>query len=91
MSRTNKDRPSRIRFPEYWTEPYARTKKRKDEDSYWHWLQATPSWWNNLFHTRPQRREAQQWEREVQKVQDVEELEELDKPNVSKKPHKFYH
>lgn len=90
MSRTNKDRPSRVRFPEYLDELYAKTKKRKEQDAEWHWLQATPSWWNNLFHTRPQRREAQQWEREVQKIQDFEELEELDKPNVSKKPHKYY-
>lgn len=91
MSRTNKDRPPSVRFPECWNEPYARTKKRKDSDSEWHWLQSTPSWWTNLFMNRPLRREAQRWEREVQKVQDVEDLEDLDKPNVSKKPHKFYH
>lgn len=91
MSRTLKDRPQHVRFPEYWSESYAKTKKPRKEDSEWHWLQGTPSWWNNLFHTRPLRREAQQWEREIQKVQNLEELEEVDTPNVSKKPHKFYY
>lgn len=91
MSRTKKDRPVKVRFPEYWTEPYARTKKRKEEHSDWDWMYATPGWWNNLFHTRPQRREAQQWERNITKIQDFDELEDLEKPNVSRKPHKYYY
>jgi hypothetical protein len=91
MSRTLKDRPPRVRFPEVY--PFfdgERTKKRKEIDHVWHWLQATPSWWTNLFMNRPQRREAQQWEREIQKVQNLEELEDVETPNVSKKPHKYY-
>lgn len=67
-----------------------KTKKRREEDTKWHWLQATPSWWTNLFMNRPIRRECQRWEREIQKISNSEELEEIDKPNVSKKPHKYY-
>lgn len=65
-------------------------KKRKEVDTDWHWLQATPSWWTNLFMNRPQRRQAQRWEREMSKIQDIEEFEEVDTPNVSKKPHTYY-
>lgn len=86
MSRTHKDKPWHIRFPE----EAEKAKKRRDIDYEWHWLGATPSWWTNLFMNRPLRREAQQWERNAQKSQDIEDLEDLDTPNVSKKPHKYY-
>lgn len=90
MSRTLKDRPSRVRFPEVGNYGVEKLKKPRDQDTDWHWLQMTPSWWVNLFMTRPQRHAAQRWERDIQKIQDQEELEEVDTPNVSKKPHKYY-
>jgi hypothetical protein len=90
MSRTNKDKPDRLRFPKEFQKPHERELSKKEQDTVWDWSKATPSWWTNLFMNRPQRREAQQWERDIQKINDLEELEELDKPNVSKKPHKYY-
>lgn len=84
MSRTLKDRPPSVRFPD------DGTKKPRDIDTEWRWLRYTPSWWTNVFMTRPLRREAKLWEREVQKIDSLEELEEIDKPNVSKKPHVYY-
>jgi len=97
MSRTKKDQPDRVRFPENFDSNgrWKRsgdteiTKKRKEVDTEWHWM-STPSWWVNLTMTRPQRKEAQIWEQEVKKIQNPEELEEVDTPNVSKKPHKYY-
>ncbi len=89
MSRTFKDKPWKLRYKSKWQEPDL-PKVRKEVDDTWHWSQSTPSWWTNLFMNRPLRREAQQWERDAQKIDDLEELEEIDKPNVSKKPHKYY-
>lgn len=83
MSKTFKDKPSRILYGD------DVTKKPKVKDTTWHWLQATPSWWNNMFHTRPRRRESQRFGRIVEKTS-LDTLEELDKPNVSNKPHKYY-
>ena len=93
MSRTKKDKPDKLLFPDHYEydKVKASAKKPKRQDTSWHWLQSTPSWWTNLFMNRPLRREAQQWEREVQKIKDLEELEEVDKPNVSKKPHHYYY
>lgn len=92
MSRTNKDKPVRIRFerPFYWTTEEDQPKKRKTKDIIWHWLDATPSWWTRLFMNRPQRRKSHLWERDVQKITNFDDLEDIDKPNVGKKPHKYY-
>lgn len=84
MSKTYKDKPVRILYAE------DSSKKPRIVDTKWHWEWETPSWWTNLFMTRPQRRKAQKWEREVQKTE-IEDLEDLDTPNVSRKPHKYYH
>lgn len=95
MSRTKKDRPERVKHPEdfdengRWKFNNERTKKRKELDTEWHWM-TTPSWWINLFMTRPQRKQAQIWEQELKKIREMEELDDLDTPNVSKKPHKYY-
>lgn len=90
MSRTTKDKPTKFLYPQYseWQMPDKR-KRSKTEDTNWYWLQSTPSWWNNLFHTRPRRNAAHVWEVNARKSS-VEDLEELDKPNVSNKPHKYY-
>lgn len=83
MSRTHKDKPTKILYPED-----ASLKPRR-VDTEWHWRSATPSWWTNLFMNRPQRKQAQQWSQQAKKTK-VEDLEELDTPNVSHKPHKYY-
>lgn len=90
MSRTHKDKPPRIIYDAYLKEPHERPLYKRAYDNTWKWLQSTPSWWTNLFMNRPLRREAQKWEREIQKINDLDELEDLDKPNVSKKPHIYY-
>ena len=87
MSRTNKDKPWKFRYKSKCKDL---PKVKREMDDTWHWMQGTPSWWTNLFMNRPLRRQAQQWERNLQKISDLEELEEVDKPNVSKKPHKYY-
>lgn len=87
MSRTHKDKPSKILYPDYRNE--SGCKKRKEVDSEWHWMN-TPSWWTRLFMNVPIRREGKAFEKDAVKVIDVELLEDIDKPNVSKKPHKYY-
>lgn len=90
MSRTYKDRPSKVRFPEvypYWV-TVEKTKKRKEVDTEWHWM-STPGWWVHTFMTKPQRRAGSMWEREVVRISPTN-LEEVDKPSVSRKPHLYY-
>jgi hypothetical protein len=67
--------------------PGVKTKKRRDIDVEYHWVQGTPSWWTNLFMNRPMRRKGRAWER---KVLFEEDIEETDPPGVSHKPHKYY-
>jgi hypothetical protein len=65
--------------------PGAKTKKRKEHDTEYHWM-STPSWWNRLFNNIPQRRKGRAWERKVL----VEGVDETDPPNFSKRPHHYY-
>jgi hypothetical protein len=67
--------------------PGVKTKKRKELDTDWHWLSATPSWWTRLTMNRPQRRAGRVWEQKVL----LEDLEETDPPGVSHKPHCYYY
>lgn len=85
MSRTFKDRPAKIRFPE------EKTKKKRTVLSEWQWIKSTPSWWNNLYNNRPRRRESRLWERNTVKLSDTDYLEDVDNPNISKKPHLYYY
>ena len=92
MSRTNKDKPNKVKFPEFY--PYSKEaekpKKRKEEDTEWHWLGSTPSWWNRLFHTKPKRRAGHMEEKDLVGL-DVEDLEELVETDVTNKPHKYFY
>ncbi len=118
MSRTYKDRPSRVRFPrenEYFPVPYIRVgrnwktgeyeerlgwyfikkptalpKKRRTDDSEWHW-QSTPSWWTRIFMNRPQRIASKRWEREIVKYSfwDIAN-DDFDPPLIGDKPHTYY-
>lgn len=61
-------------------------KKRKTDDSEWHWM-CTPSWWTRLYMNRPQRRKGRVWERKVLFVTD---LEIADTPLAGRKPHVYF-
>ena len=101
MSRTNKDKPywkrcethfrnknTKDKEQRLWLEPHERALQRKEVDTEYHWTGSTPSWWNNLFHTRPERNKAHQFSIKATKSED---LEELDYPNFRNKPHKYYY
>ena len=76
MSRTNKDKPSRVNHDPYDTDrvmtenwhyrelPTTKTKKRKEVDTEDHWM-STPGWWVRLMMNKPQRREVHLWERKA--------------------------
>lgn len=89
MSRTFKDKPSRLTYESNYNKEDL-PKVKKDKDNQWHWLQATPSWWTNLFMNRPIRRCFQAWEREVEKLIDIDDVEDMNIPHHGKKPHKYY-
>ena len=59
------------------------TKKKKSVDDEHHWM-TTPSWWNRIHHTRPERRSAKV---ALSKVSDVEEV---DIPDTGRKPHQYF-
>lgn len=120
MSRTYKDRPSKVNFPDWFREDthvgvsYTRTgrnyrtgeygewpsicllkvagvltKKRKECDFEWHWLQSTPSWWTRCMMNRPQRRRSRVWEHEVVKYHIYDDT--LEPPLLGRKPHLYYY
>lgn len=100
MSRTYKDRPSRIKHPrtDNWvfTEGYGRRdlptiepKKRKEVDTEWHWM-GTPGWWIRCMMNRPQRRAGSIWEREVITTKNILDIDLLDTPSISHRPHIYY-
>lgn len=106
MSRTYKDKPSKlkyvrydvdyIRYPET-EDKYAFTikgktslpKQRKEVDNDWHWMQGTPSWWNNLFHTRPIRGNFRRFLANAVRSE-VEAIPDMLEPTDSRRPHKYY-
>ena len=67
--------------------PGVKTKKKREEDTEWHWISSTPSWWTRLTMNRPQRRAGRVWEHNVLKLTD---LEDCDPPGVGHKPHIYY-
>lgn len=102
MSRTYKDDARRRYFNSYWQQDHillegfgwrlAKTTKpklRKELDTEDHWL-GTPSWWNNLFHSRPIRRKFSTF-CNISKGLSVEHLEEVLEPSDSRKPHKYFY
>lgn len=100
MSRTYKDISRRKHFNTYWQQDHillesfgwrlAKTTKpklRKELDTEDHYLSGGPSWWNNLFHTRPIRRKFRDYCSILLGSSDLEVLEPLD----SNKPHQYYY
>lgn len=95
MSRTHKDKPSKLKEP--WDKdmvregyanwiylPTTKTKKRKEVDTEDHWM-STPGWWVKMIMNRPQRREVHLWERKAL----FSDLEELIQP-VRKVGHVYF-
>lgn len=98
MSRTYKDQPARVRFPEpfdcdrvplsgyffRWIQvPGVRTKKPKDVDTEHHWM-TTPGHWTHIMMNRPQRA------RENQQLRCIYDLEDFDFVDTKRKPHIYY-
>lgn len=69
--------------------PGRKTKKRKNDDTTWHWTRGTPSWWTRVMMNRPQRRRGRLWETNVVR-QSIDSLEDELPPDVSHKPHEYY-
>ena len=99
MSRTLKDKPSKLKFDAYmkdmirvegtykhiWTKT-TKTKKRKEVDTEDHWM-GTPGWWVKMTMNKPGRRKQHLLEKKVLKVEDIEEF---DFPEYGRKPHIYF-
>lgn len=97
MSRTYKDKPYKLKH-EPWDKdrgiiegtwrfvelPTTKTKKRKEVDTECHWM-TTPSWWNRIWHNRPERRKAT-----VLLASLPADLDEVDVPDLGRKPHIYF-
>lgn len=68
--------------------PTTKPKLRKEVDTEDHWM-STPSWWNNLFHTRPIRGKFRNFCELARKTR-IEALEDMFEPEDSNSPHKYY-
>lgn len=90
MSRTTKDKPEKVLWPWYFSDSVKKTKKKKRENTEWDWLGATPSWWNNMFHTRPRRNRFHLLEKNIVKTR-VDDLDDVDYLEDINKPHKYYY
>lgn len=101
MARTYKDDARRRYFNSYWQQDHillegfgwrlAKTTKpklRKEVDSEDHWM-TTPSWWNNLFHTRPIRGKFRNYTKGVVRCP-IEYIDDLVEPLDSNRPHKYF-
>ena len=75
-------------YPRFWHRelPSTKTKKKKEQDTEWHWM-STPSWWTRLTMNKPQRRYYHLLEHEAL----FRDLEEFDFPDLKKKPHIYYY
>lgn len=66
----------------------AKPKLRKEVDTEDHWM-TTPSWWNNLFHTRPIRSKFRNYTKGIVRCP-IEYIDEALEPLDSNKPHKYF-
>lgn len=102
MSRTTKDKPGKLVWGDYaqdyiYQDSYrhiwrktTKPKVRRTKNTEWDWIHGTPSWWNNLFHTRPIRGNFRKFCKLARKTS-VERLEEMLEPSDSNKPHKYFY
>lgn len=66
-----------------------KTKKKKRIDFEYHWM-TTPSWWNNLFHTKPIRVKIRNWSRKIIYAESIDDIDNFIVPDTGNKPHKYY-
>lgn len=102
MSRTHKDKPRSITNEPWdkdlvWLDGWryrhsktTKTKKRKKVDTSDKWYTYTPSWWNNLFHTRPIRGKFRIFCKKAVGYNKTA-LEDILEPEDSRRPHKYYY
>lgn len=101
MSRTYKHKRRR-HFSSYWTQDHilvegfgwrltktTKPKLRKKVDTEDHWM-STPSWWNNLFHTKPKRGKFRNFSKLAVKSS-ILALDDMLEPSDSNKPHKYFY
>jgi hypothetical protein len=102
MSRTQKDWPDQIRWPDarpkydssihfglgYHTLPMTASKVKRTSDINWKWYKRTPSAWTRIQMTRPKRRACRVWELKTKYLLD---FEEADCPDFGRKPHVYYY
>lgn len=87
MSRTYKDTPFKVReerFSSWGFKREDKPKKRKEQDTEYHWM-GTPSWWTHEFMIRPRR----VFENQSLRVL-PEDLEDFDFVDIKRKNHKYY-
>ena len=105
MSRTHKDVPWKLRYPEQqWDYKYERIEgykwwfchlqkpgvlKKKKRSYVEYHGMPTPMWWVAEFMNRPQRVRGKEWERQIVKC-GVEDLIDQDVPDVGRKPHLYF-
>lgn len=85
LKKVRLDEPRTFTRKYYLQQKTTKPKKRKRQDTEWHWM-STPSWWTRMTMNRPQRRQGRLWERKVL----FEDVEETDPPLFGKKPHNYY-
>jgi len=86
MSRTYKDQPWRVRELNCTTwgfKQHNRPKKRKHQDTEYHWM-STPSHWTHIMMIRPRRA------RENQSLRCMGDINEFDFVDTGRKPHIYY-
>lgn len=105
MSRTYKDRPDRLRFPDHrepkpagydraelsrWLAlPRSKSKVPRYQNTKWFWYKAAPGWWVRLMMTRPQRRRCRMWEQQTKTRLD---FEDADCPVIhARRPHVYFY
>lgn len=102
MSRTYKDKPMKLLWGDY-AQDYiylanfrhimrktTKPKVRRSVDTDWQWYNSTPSWWNNLFHTKPIRGKFRNFNKLAVKSP-LSSLEDMLEPQDSNKPHKYFY
>ncbi len=65
--------------------PGVKTKKKKSDDTKWHWM-STPSWWTRTTFTRPERKATKALLHKAL----LQDIEEVDIPDCGRKPHIYY-
>lgn len=70
--------------------PTTKPKVRKTVNNEWAWYSAAPSWWNNMFHTKPIRGNFRKFSVNVVKS-NIADIEDMLEPSDSKAPHKYYY